>query len=261
MLIDVPSAICLLDAIKSIVYNNNRSVFTGRVFALNLDLKLKGKIMADEEENDVEAGGEDDVLEEEVKKKGGLKKLLIILVPLLLAGGGAGAYFTGMLDPYLGVEVEEDEHAEGDEGEHGEEDDHGEKKSKKKKDDHGEKKGKKKKDDHGKKGDGHGEEGGDSAFLAIPPMLVNLNTEDGTPRYLRLSVQLEFEDPADKSSVEAVIPRVVDQFQTYLRELRVRDLRGSAGIYRLQMELLWRVNQAVEPIEVKDVLFQEILIQ
>ena len=168
-------------------------------------------------------------------KKGGKKKLIMILVPiLLLVGGGAGAYFTGMLDSLLGVEAE----VEGEEGEHGE-----------------------KKDSHGKKKGDHGEEGGDSAFLAIPPMLVNLNTEDGTPRYLRLTVQLELEDPEDTEAVQAVIPRVIDQFQTYLRELRVRDLRGSAGIYRLQMELLWRVNQAVEPIEVKDVLFQEILIQ
>ena len=52
------------------------------------------------------------------------------------------------------------------------------------------------------------------------------------------------------------MPRIVDQFQTYLRELRVRDLRGSGGIYRMQAELLWRVNQAAAPIEVKDVLFQ-----
>ena len=66
---------------------------------------------------------------------------------------------------------------------------------------------------------------------------------------------------ADKVAVEQVMPRVVDQFQTYLRELRVKDLRGSAGIYRLQMELLSRVNAAAFPVEVKDVLFQEILIQ
>ena len=65
----------------------------------------------------------------------------------------------------------------------------------------------------------------------------------------------------DVQAVEAVMPRVVDQFQTYLRELRVRDLRGSQGIYRLQMELLSRVNAAAYPVEVKDVLFQEILIQ
>jgi len=74
-------------------------------------------------------------------------------------------------------------------------------------------------------------------------------------------VQLELANQADLAAVEAVMPRVVDQFQTYLRELRVRDLRGSAGIYRLQMEVLTRVNAAVAPVEVKDVLFQEILIQ
>jgi flagellar FliL protein len=151
------------------------------------------------------------------------------------------AYFTGMLDPYLGSGAEE--HAE--EGAHSEEGDgHGASKD----------------DGHGGGDDGHGG-GASSNFLEIPTMIVNLNSPDGTPRYLRLRVQLEMENSSDKAAVEAVIPRVVDQFQTYLRELRVRDLRGSAGIYRLQMELLWRVNQAAYPTEVKDVLFQEILIQ
>ncbi|PCI56371.1 MAG: flagellar basal body protein FliL [Alphaproteobacteria bacterium] len=195
----------------------------------------------------------------------------MILVPiLLLVGGGAGAYFMGMLDSILGIEkeciIDEDadheesgehgddedvpEECEEEEGDHEDEDDgHGDKKKKK-----GDKKSS---DGHG----GDGEEGGETAFLAIPTMIVNLNTEDGTPRYLRLTVQLELEDPSEKAEVEAIIPRVIDQFQTYLRELRVRDLRGSAGIYRLQMELLWRVNQASDPIEIKDVLFQEILIQ
>ena len=212
-----------------------------------------------EEDSEAEDAEGEDGDGEEADKKGGKKKLLMILVPvLLLVGGGAGAYFMGFLDPLLGVEAESEdgEHHE-EEGEHGEDDDGHGKKKKKKKDDHG-----KKKDSHGKKDDGHGGEGGgDSAFLAIPTMIVNLNTEDGTPRYLRLTVQLELVDPDEKAEVEAIIPRVIDQFQTYLRELRVRDLRGSAGIYRLQMELLWRVNQAADPVEIKDILFQEILIQ
>ena len=92
-------------------------------------------------------------------------------------------------------------------------------------------------------------------------MIVNLSSADGQPRYLRLSVQLELKNEEEKTSVEQVMPRVIDQFQTYLRELRVKDLRGSAGIYRLQMELLSRVNAAAYPVEVQDVLFQEILIQ
>ncbi len=211
--------------------------------------------MADDEDQ-----VEDETGEEDEGKKGGKKKLLLILVPILLLGGGAGgAYYMGMLDGLLGIEAaecEKDEHGEDVEDcEHSEEgDEHGE-------DDDGHGKKKSKKDDG--HGDGHGEDGeaSESAFLAIPPMIVNLNTEDGTPRFLRLTVQLELADPDEKADVEAVIPKVIDQFQTYLRELRVRDLRGSAGVYRLQMELLWRVNQAVEPAEIKDVLFQEILIQ
>lgn len=100
-----------------------------------------------------------------------------------------------------------------------------------------------------------------ASFLKIPDITVNLSSDSGQPRYLRLSIQLELASEEDKMLVEKVMPRVVDQFQTYLRELRVRDLRGSAGIYRLQMELLKRVNDAAYPVEVKDVLFQEILIQ
>ena len=177
------------------------------------------------------------------------KLILIIVLPLLLlAGGGAGAYFTGMLDGLLGKTSEE----EVAEGEHAAEGDHG-----KKAEAHG------KADSHGKKaaahGDGHG--GAAAGFVQIPNMLVNLTSEGSQQRYLRLSVQIELANPADQAAVEAVMPRVVDQFQTYLRELRVKDLRGSAGIYRLQIELLNRVNAAAYPVEVKDVLFQEILVQ
>ncbi|MGB4107085.1 MAG: flagellar basal body-associated FliL family protein [Alphaproteobacteria bacterium] len=175
---------------------------------------------------------------------GGKKKLFIIIgaVVVLLIAVGAGLYFTGMLDSLLGKEKPV-ECAEGD---------HECEKAAAAAAEHGE----------AAKG-GHGEAAGGASdsFVPIPTMIVNLNSDDGTPRYLRLTVQLELEDGADKPAVEAIIPKVIDQFQTYLRELRVRDLRGSGGIYRLQMELLWRVNQAAAPAEVKDVLFQEILIQ
>lgn len=224
---------------------------------------------AAEENADEAANGDGDGGDDEGKKKGSKKLIVMVAVLVLLLGGGAGAYFTGMLDGLLGkggaqefmvdedgelvlddhgepIPVEGDDHAQGD-------DDHDKKDKKSKK--------KKKDDGHGKKGDGHGDGHAGGNFLEIPTMIVNLSTEDGTPRYLRLTVQLEMEDSSDVAEVEAVIPKVVDQFQTYLRELRVRDLRGSAGIYRLQMELLWRVNQAAAPVEVKDVLFQEILIQ
>jgi flagellar FliL protein len=190
--------------------------------------------MSDEENNEAIAEGQEDG---EGKAGFNAKKLILfVVVPLvLLAGVGGGLYFSGMLDSFLGKGGEEQESEDG----------HG-------KADHGHA-------GHGSK-DSHGS-GGAAAFVEIPTMIVNLSEDDGTPRFLRLTVQLELKNPADAPRIEGVMPRVIDQFQTYLRELRVRDLRGSAGIYRLQMELLWRVNQAASPIEVKDVLFQEILIQ
>jgi flagellar FliL protein len=185
------------------------------------------------EEGEEGAEGEGGEGGEEGASKFDAKKIILFVVApiVVLAAVGGGLYFTGMLDGLLGKDGEEGgEHAAA-EGE------------------------------HGGAVDEHGNPIVGGAFLEIPTMIVNLNSPDGNPRYLRLSVQLELQNAGDKTAVEAVIPRVVDQFQTYLRELRVKDLRGSAGIYRLQMELLWRVNQAAAPIEVKDVLFQEILIQ
>lgn len=193
--------------------------------------------MADEDNEELEGGagegsfdadGDED--DEGAGGGGGFdakKIILFVVLPLLILGGvGGGLYMSGMLDSFLGGSEEEEVAEESAETA---------------KEDRGEAPG--------------------GTFVEIPTMIVNLNTEDGTPRYLRLTVQLELGHAEDQAAVEAVIPRVIDQFQTYLRELRVRDLRGSAGIYRLQMELLWRVNQAAAPVEVKDVLFQEILIQ
>ena len=104
------------------------------------------------------------------------------------------------------------------------------------------------------------EEPVNSAFYALPDLIVNLSSDRGA-QFLKLRVQLEIKDEADLPAIEAVAPRVIDQFQTYLREMRVDDLRGSAGIYRLRQELLYRVNLAAHPVVVKDVLFQEMLIQ
>jgi flagellar protein FliL len=58
-----------------------------------------------------------------------------------------------------------------------------------------------------------------------------------------------------------VLPRVLDAFQTYLREMRTTDLEGSAGLYRLRDELTRRVNVAIAPSRINAVLFKEIIVQ
>ena len=98
-------------------------------------------------------------------------------------------------------------------------------------------------------------------FFDLPDLLVNLTTTGRKVSFLKLSISLELERGEDLPRVQAVMPRIVDSFQVYLRELRVEDLHGSAGIYRLKEELLARVNTAAAPLKVVDVLFKEMLVQ
>lgn len=186
-----------------------------------------------EEEPDEEGGS---------KGKGSRKKLLIlILIPVLLVViGAAVAFFTGMADGLMGGGDDPEAHGEAEAGDHAAPADDG----------------------HGG-GDGHGgEEGGaHSGYIELSEMLVDLHTSGRKRTFLKLRVSLELANPADAPKVESELPRIVDSFQVYLRELRVEDLQGSAGMYRLKEELLRRVNMAVKPVRVTDVLFGEMLIQ
>lgn len=100
-----------------------------------------------------------------------------------------------------------------------------------------------------------------AVFFDLPQMLVNLNTGGRKNNYLKITISLELATEQDRAELTNLLPRVVDNFQVYLRELRVEDLRGSAGVQRLREELLMRVSAAVHPIEVRDVLFKEMLVQ
>jgi flagellar FliL protein len=100
-----------------------------------------------------------------------------------------------------------------------------------------------------------------AVFVDLPDLLVNINGGGKKTSFLKISVSLELEQQTDVPKVQAVMPRIIDNFQVYLRELRPEDLKGSAGIYRLREELLARVNNAIAPAKVNDVLFKEMLVQ
>ena len=181
--------------------------------------------MADEDKEDnKEVDGEDD---ESASNKGG-KKLLIIIaaVVLLLVGGVAAAYFLGFLDPVV-------EMVTGEGGETLEEEEEEENPGAPK----------------------------ETVFYDLQEILVNFNDGGGKSRFLKIRVSLELERQTAIKKIEKIMPRVVDSFQTYLRELRLSDLKGSAGLYRLREELLIRASAAVAPVKINDVLFKEILIQ
>ncbi len=179
------------------------------------------------EAGDAEAeGSEDEGGGKKKKKFSGKKLVLFVALPLLLLGGGGGVMFSGLLDG------DEEAEATGEDGEAAEEDVVA-----------GE------------------EEPHNAIFYDLPEMLVNLNTAGRQASFLKIQVSLELGDPDAVPLVEAVLPRIVDNFQVYLRELRPEELSGTKGIFRLKEELLVRVNNAVQPARVYDILFKEILVQ
>ena len=100
-----------------------------------------------------------------------------------------------------------------------------------------------------------------AVFMDLPEMLVNLQTNGRKQAFLKIRVALELDAVTDQPRIDLVLPRIVDNFQVYLRELRVEDLQGAAGMHLLREELLARVNSAVKPVKVNDVLFKEMLVQ
>lgn len=101
-----------------------------------------------------------------------------------------------------------------------------------------------------------------AVFFDVPDVLVNLsNANNERTQYLKVKVVLELSDAKLKEQLTPLMPRLLDMFQTYLRELRPTDLDGSAGLYRLKEELTRRVNASIAPNRVNAVLFKEIVVQ
>lgn len=180
--------------------------------------------MAEDLEEDFEEGEGSEESSESPKKKLPIKKILIIVLPiLLLAGGGAGVYFSGILDKFMGKKAEEAPKEAA--------------------------------------APPPPKAVQAAAFMDLPEMLVNLQTTGRKQAFLKLRVALELEAITDQPRVEQMLPRIVDNFQVYLRELRIEDLQGASGMHLLREELLTRVNAAVKPVKVSDVLFKEMLVQ
>lgn len=95
----------------------------------------------------------------------------------------------------------------------------------------------------------------------FPEILVNLKGRDKKRRFLKAKFLFELAKAEDKPEVEKLTPRITDAFQVYLRELRIEDVEGPAGLDRVREEMLHRLNKITHPIKVHNILFHQFLIQ
>jgi flagellar FliL protein len=178
-----------------------------------------------------------------VGKPAGKKKLILLIAPLLLGVVGAGLWFSGILPPLLGMG--KDAHAavmhdaSGNEAPpHGATD-----------------------APHDGKSPGEPMKAPPPVFVDLPEIVANLNAGPRRTVFLKLHAKLELAKPEDQAAVTLQMPRLMDLFQTYLREMRPDELRGAAGTYRLREELIARADLATSPTKIVDVLFTEMIVQ
>lgn len=203
------------------------------------------------------------------KKMAGKTLVLFIILPAVLVLGGGGAAAMMLLGG--GAPAAATESAGEEAGAHGEpkaEEGHGEAKA----EDHGGGEAAAA-GEHGAEGGaatgepgdvGHALEcsGDDPCYYAMPKLIVNLaGTEGQRSPYMELELTLESSSPATFKKVPELMPRLKDQLNSFLRELRVEDLNGSAGTFTLRRELLKRFNLVLDPKKLDAVLIEGMLIQ
>src|SRR5262249_46733397 len=82
-----------------------------------------------------------------------------------------------------------------------------------------------------------------ATFVDMPDVLVNLSSAGADrTQYLKVKIVLELPDASLVPQIQPLMPRVMDAFQTYLRELRPTDLDGSAGPFRLREQVNPRLH-------------------
>ncbi|MBP1805083.1 flagellar basal body-associated FliL family protein [Rubellimicrobium aerolatum] len=97
-----------------------------------------------------------------------------------------------------------------------------------------------------------------AAFVALPPLVVNLPGGDGR-RFLRFSGQLEVA-PEHVEEVTTLSPRVVDVLNGYLRALEPREVEDPTALLRIRAQMLRRVQVVAGGDRVRDLLVMEFVI-
>jgi flagellar FliL protein len=201
------------------------------------------------------------------KKMAGKTLVLFIILPAVLVLGGGGAAAMMLMGGGAKAEAAT-EH--GEDSEHPAEEGHEEAKA----DDHAEPKA----DDHGGGCDEHGPttttaeaedvghalpcEDGNPCYYAFPKLVVNLASTGGSRAVMmELELALESSSPSSFNKIPELMPRLLDQLNAFLRELRVEDLSGSSGSFVLRRELLKRFNTVLDPKKIDAVLIEGMMIQ
>lgn len=95
------------------------------------------------------------------------------------------------------------------------------------------------------------------AFVALEPVMVNLG--GAAARHLRFEGFLEVA-PGREASVSALMPRIMDVLNGYLRAVETSDITDPAALIRLRAQMLRRLQVVTGDGNVRDLLITNFLV-
>ena len=96
------------------------------------------------------------------------------------------------------------------------------------------------------------------AFVEVDPLVISLGT-GSTNQHLRFRASLEVE-PGYVDDVSALIPRVLDVLNSYLRAVEVSDLEDPSALISLRAQMLRRIQLVTGEGRVRDLLIMEFVL-
>ncbi|WP_457647662.1 flagellar basal body-associated FliL family protein [Profundibacter sp.] len=98
----------------------------------------------------------------------------------------------------------------------------------------------------------------DVVFVPVDPLIINLGGRSRN-QFLRFRSSLEV-DGAHEAEVTALLPRVLDILNGYLRAVDVKDLEDPSALIRLRAQMLRRIQTVTGEGQVKDLLIMEFVL-
>lgn len=99
------------------------------------------------------------------------------------------------------------------------------------------------------------------SYVDAPAMVVNLRSADGRAHFLKLRFVIVASSASKTALITERMPVVIDALQSFLRELRPEDLKGSAAVFRVKEEMMIRAQTALGKGSVAEILIQDLVEQ
>jgi len=96
------------------------------------------------------------------------------------------------------------------------------------------------------------------AFVPLDPLVISLGRTSSN-NHLRFRAELEV-FPGTEADVRALLPRVMDVLNSYLRAVETSDLENPAALIDLRVQMLRRIQLVTGEGRVKDLLIMEFVL-